>query len=110
MKSRQKNWRESRSRETEVGKKIAVTNKYPHQSRITLPSLRYPVSQVKCERINYSSQKLVQAELSHLKYVQLKSVKLIQGFAINTISHIRLLRTLVTIDLPFENVKHYKPI
>ena len=26
MKSRQKNWRESRSRETEVGEKIAVTN------------------------------------------------------------------------------------
>ena len=27
VKSRQKNWRESRSRETEVGEKIAVTNK-----------------------------------------------------------------------------------
>ena len=26
MKSRQKNWRESRSRETEVGEKIAVTS------------------------------------------------------------------------------------
>ena len=28
MKSRQKNWRESRSRETEVGEKIAVTTSY----------------------------------------------------------------------------------
>ena len=28
MKSREKNWRESRSRETEVGEKIAVTTKY----------------------------------------------------------------------------------
>ena len=28
MKSRQKNWRESRSRETEVGKKIAPTSMY----------------------------------------------------------------------------------
>ena len=29
VKSRQKNWRESRSRETEVGEKIAVTSKDP---------------------------------------------------------------------------------
>ena len=28
MKSRQKNWRESRSRETEIGKKIAVTSNH----------------------------------------------------------------------------------
>ena len=28
VKSRQKNWRESRSRETEVGEKIAVTSTY----------------------------------------------------------------------------------
>ena len=28
VKSRQKNWRESRSRETEVGEKIAVTSMY----------------------------------------------------------------------------------
>ena len=35
-----------------------------------------------CVRMNYSSQKYVQPELSHLKYVRLKSVKLIFGFAI----------------------------
>ena len=39
MKSRQKNWRESRSRETEVGEKIAVTNGHPLRVVLNIPNM-----------------------------------------------------------------------